>query len=110
MSRCNLSKNTIKLTQLKQPFATHITDLVKLYALLIENIVKREPIPSDDKGIYFGLTHRMSWWRIKTELAKNLYSRGLVDDPETRTWPSYEQGADDIGFPRAYIRAMTIAR
>lgn len=90
--------------------ATHVTDLAVLYALLVENILQHNPIPSDDKGIYFGLAHRMSWWKIRERMAENLYNRGLVNEPNVQTWPSYEQAADELGFPRAYIRAMSTAR
>ena len=76
----------------------------------MEKILQREDIPSDQDGTYFGLAHKVSWWKIKKLIAQNLYERGLVDDPKPRVWPSYEQAADELGFPRAYIRGMGSSR
>lgn len=39
-------------------------------------------------------------------LAKAMHARGLVNSPSVKTWPSYEQAADEYGFPRQFIRAM----
>lgn len=39
-------------------------------------------------------------------IAKAMYARGLVNQPNAETWHSYEQAADENGFPREYVRAM----
>lgn len=43
-------------------------------------------------------------------LAKSLYARGLVTDPEVKIWPSYEVAADALEFPVLYIKPMTMSR
>ncbi|KAK1983626.1 hypothetical protein LZ30DRAFT_713824 [Colletotrichum cereale] len=88
------------------PVAVHVTDLAALYVLLIEKILQREPIPSDDVGIYFGVAHTMSWWKVMSAIAQALYDRGLVKDMEPQVWSSYNAAADELGWPRAYIRGM----
>lgn len=42
-------------------------------------------------------------------LAKAMHARGLVDSPNAEIWPSYDQAADEYGFPRAFVRAMGAA-
>lgn len=43
-------------------------------------------------------------------LAKALYKRGLVNEPTVTTWPSYEEAADTLGFPRRFIRGIGASR
>lgn len=43
-------------------------------------------------------------------LAKGLYSRGLVTEPEVQVWPSYDEAAETMGFPRLYMRAIGTSR
>ncbi|KAL6850631.1 hypothetical protein ACO1O0_007755 [Amphichorda felina] len=89
--------------------AAHISDLAELYALLVEKILLKEPIPSGEKGYYFAMSHQTSWWTITKRLAEAMYARGLVDSPEVKTWPSYDEAADALGFPRLHVRAMGTA-
>ncbi|KZL68076.1 nad dependent epimerase dehydratase family protein [Colletotrichum incanum] len=88
------------------PAAAHVTDLAALYVLLIEKILQGEPIPSDEVGIYFGVAYKISWWKVMSAISLALHSRGLVKDPEPQFWPSYDAAADELGWPRAYIRGM----
>jgi hypothetical protein len=77
-----------------------------MYALIVENVLRQEPIPSGDKGYYFAVAHRVPWWRTMDSLAEHLYRRGLVVEPTPRIWPTYEMAADCLGFPAKYVRAM----
>ncbi|UPL00210.1 hypothetical protein LCI18_011144 [Fusarium solani-melongenae] len=88
------------------PAAVHISDLTSLYLLLLEKILRQEPVPSGENGYYFALAHRSPWWKVMDGLAKGLYSRGLVTEPEVQVWPSYDEAADTMGFPRLYMRAI----
>ncbi|WQF88868.1 Putative NAD-dependent epimerase/dehydratase, NAD(P)-binding domain superfamily [Colletotrichum destructivum] len=95
-----------KFDQDGHPAAAHVTDLAALYVLLIEKILQGDPIPSDEVGIYFGVAYTMSWWKVMSAIARALHSRGLVKDLEPQFWPSYDTAADELGWPRAYIRGM----
>ena len=98
------------LTWLQTPPALHISDLTALYALLVEKILQKEPIPSGEKGYYFAMAHKISWWTVMSYLAKGLHQRGLVTEPEAQTWPSYDMAADNLGWPRQFVRAMGTSR
>ncbi|XXG95183.1 hypothetical protein Hte_001443 [Hypoxylon texense] len=88
------------------PPAVHISDLVAFYALLIEKILQKEQIPSGEDGYYFVMAHRAPWWAIMQRVAEALYARGLVAEPKTQTWPSYDVAADTLGFPRLFMKAI----
>lgn len=88
----------------------HISDLVALYALLTENILQKELIPSGEKGYYFPIAHRTHWWNVMQRLAEGLNARGLVTGPKTEIWSSDEMAAEYLGFPRPYVRAMGTSR
>ncbi|KAI1392961.1 NAD(P)-binding protein [Hypoxylon trugodes] len=88
------------------PPATHISDLAALYALLVEKVTHKEPIPSGEKGYYFATVHKCPWWEVMDGIAKSMHERGLVAEPKAQLWPSYELAADQLGFPRRFIRAM----
>ncbi|GJC90129.1 hypothetical protein ColLi_12967 [Colletotrichum liriopes] len=90
----------------QHPAAAHVTDLAALYVLLIEKILQGEPIPSDEVGIYFGVAYKISWWKVMSAISQALHSRGLVKDLEPQFWSSYDAAADELGWPRAYIRGM----
>jgi hypothetical protein len=94
----------------QSPAAVHISDLTSLYLLLLEKILRQEPVPSDENGYYFALAHRSPWWKVMDGLAKGLYSRGLVTEPEVQVWPSYDEAAETMGFPRLYMRAIGTSR
>jgi ABC-type taurine transport system ATPase subunit len=84
--------------------------LTALYALLIEKILQKEPLPNGEKGYYFAMAHRLPWWTAMDRLASALHARGLVTEPKAQIWPSYEMAAEYLGFPLQYIRAMATAR
>ncbi|KAE8451665.1 hypothetical protein EG329_003122 [Mollisiaceae sp. DMI_Dod_QoI] len=86
--------------------ATHISDLTALYALLVEKILQKEPIPSGEKGYYFAMAHRISWWTIMSRLAEGLHMRGLVTEPRVQTWPSYDMASEHLRWPPQFVRAM----
>ncbi|KAH7016148.1 uncharacterized protein B0I36DRAFT_277426 [Microdochium trichocladiopsis] len=88
------------------PPATHISDLTALYALLVEKILQKEPIPSGEKGYYFAMAHRISWWAIMPRLAEGLHMRGLVTEPRAQTWPSYDMASEYLRWPPQFVRAM----
>jgi dTDP-4-dehydrorhamnose reductase len=99
-----------QLIFLKNPPATHISDLATLYALLVEKIIQKEPIPSGEGGYYFAMAHRGSWWDIMQRIAESLHARGLVARPSAVPWPSYDLAAQRLGFPAPYVRAMATSR
>lgn len=100
----------LKTTNSQHPVVAHVTDLSALYLLLIEKILQRETIPSDEAGIYFGAAFKTSQWKILSAISKSLHSRGLVKQLEPQVWSSYDTAADELGWPRAYIRGMGTSR
>jgi hypothetical protein len=83
---------------------------VALYALLVEKILQKDPIPSGEKGYYFAMAHKVPWWDVMQRIAESLYARGLVEEPKAQTWPSYEMAAEYLQFPVQYVRAMGASR
>lgn len=94
----------------QSPPAVHISDLSALYVLLLESILKKQDIPNGEDGYYFATVHRLPWWRVMQGLAEALHSRGLVESADVKTWPSYDTAADELGFPRMYMRAIGTSR
>lgn len=94
----------------QSPPASHIADLTALYALIIEKILQGESIPSDEKGYYFAIAHRVPLWDIMQRLAERLYARGLIQEQEVQIWPDDETAAESLGFPLKYVRAMCTSR
>lgn len=90
----------------KSPPATHISDLVRLYGLLVGKILQKEPIPTGENGYYFAMAHRLPWWKVMERLAAVMHVQGLVTSPEVKTWPSYELAAETLRFPLLYLPAM----
>ncbi|KAI1087270.1 NAD(P)-binding protein [Rostrohypoxylon terebratum] len=103
-------KITYKFEKEGNPPAVHISDLVALYALMVEKILQKEPIPSGEKGYYFATVHRAPWWEIMQRIADALYKRGLVTEPKVQIWLSWDEAADELGFPRPFIRAIGSSR
>jgi hypothetical protein len=64
------------------------------------------PIPSGEKGYYFGISHTVNWWEAFQCLAEALYARGLVAEPKVQIWPSDEVAAEYLGFPPMYVRMI----
>ncbi|KAH7305843.1 hypothetical protein B0I35DRAFT_443369 [Stachybotrys elegans] len=89
-----------------RPPVAHIQDLSDLYVLLIEKILQGETPPQGEQGYYFAVAHQFSYWDLLSGLAKSLHQLGLVDDETVKTWPSWEAGADALGFPRAFIKGI----
>ncbi|KAI0881295.1 NAD(P)-binding protein [Annulohypoxylon maeteangense] len=100
------NKVVYKFDRNGSPPALHISDLVTIYALIVEKILQKEPIPSGEEGYYFAAVHRAPWWEIMQLLADGLYARGLVKEPKVQVWPSYDEAADQLGLPRLYVRAI----
>ncbi|KAI0143171.1 NAD(P)-binding protein [Xylariaceae sp. FL1272] len=73
--------------------AAHISDLTVFYRLLVEKILSKAPIPSDEHGRYFAVAHRLDWWDILDQLASIMHKRGFVSEPKADVWPS-EEAAD----------------
>ncbi|KAF2251858.1 NAD(P)-binding protein [Trematosphaeria pertusa] len=88
------------------PPAAHISDLIELYALLVEKILQKERIPSGEEGYYFAMAHRTPWWAAMDRIAQSLHARGLVAESKPSIWPSDKMAADYLGFPVLYVRAM----
>ncbi|KAK7409252.1 hypothetical protein QQX98_008562 [Neonectria punicea] len=102
-------KTVHKFDKDASPPAVHISDLTELYVLLLENVLQDKPITSCENGYYFAMAHRSPWGKVMTGLAKGLHSRELVETPEVHVWPSHEEGADSLGFPRLYIRGIAMS-
>ncbi|KAF5624583.1 hypothetical protein F52700_9752 [Fusarium sp. NRRL 52700] len=88
------------------PGNVYISDLTDLYILILNKILKEEPIAVGNDRYFFSVAHRISWWKIMDKIAEGLYARGLVDDPSPKIWPNYDVAADALGFPRRFIRPM----
>ncbi|RSL43276.1 hypothetical protein CEP54_015150 [Fusarium duplospermum] len=88
------------------PAAVHISDLTSLYLLLLDKILRQEKVSTGENGYYFAIAHRAPWWKVMDGLAEGLYSRGLVTKPKVQVWPSYDEAADTMGFPRLYMQAI----
>ena len=86
--------------------AVHVSDLTALYALLVSKIVAGDPLPHSERGYVFAFAHHAPWHKTMARLAEALYKRGLVTTPETEVWPSYEEAAEQLGWPPQFARAM----
>ncbi|KAH7236700.1 uncharacterized protein BKA55DRAFT_597254 [Fusarium redolens] len=99
-------KTVHKFDKDSTPGTVHISDLTDLYVLILNKILKEEPIAVGNDRYFFSVAHRTSWWKIMDKIAEGLYARGLVDDPTPKIWPNYDVAADNLGFPRKFIRPM----
>ncbi|CAG9986513.1 unnamed protein product [Clonostachys byssicola] len=97
------------LTVLQNPPAIHVADLADLYVVLVEKILKEEPIPNGANGYYFGFAHRLPWWKTMERIAAGLHARGLVTTPTAQVWPSWEEAAEQLKWPVQHIHAMGAA-
>ncbi|KAJ4356343.1 uncharacterized protein N0V89_004375 [Didymosphaeria variabile] len=91
------------------PPAAHISDIVALYGILVDRILRNQDVPNGKNGYYFAMAHRAPWWAYMQAIANSLYARGLVVDPELEIWPSDEEAAEALHFPAQFIRAMGTA-
>uniref|UniRef100_A0A8H7KD34 NAD-dependent epimerase/dehydratase domain-containing protein n=1 Tax=Bionectria ochroleuca TaxID=29856 RepID=A0A8H7KD34_BIOOC len=89
-----------------EPPAIHISDLTALYGAILEKILLKEAIPSNDKGYYFAVAHKSPWWEVMERLAQSMHARGLVSEPTAKVWPSWEMAAEHTGFPLVFIKAI----
>lgn len=87
-----------------------MSDLAALYTLITEKILQGEKIPTGEHGYYFAISHQAPWWSITQGLAKHLYTRGLVSDPEVKVWPSDDMAAEYLGWPRQFVRGIGTSR
>lgn len=62
----------------------HITDLVLLYELIVDKIVRGEDIPYGKNGIYFTSTGRFAWLEMAKAIGRAGVSLGLLDSAEPR--------------------------
>jgi hypothetical protein len=69
-------------------------------------LLQNESIPNGEKGHYFAFNHRCPYPQMLDGIAAALYSRGLVDTPEVKIWPSDEMAAKSLCLPQTYIHAM----
>ncbi|KAH7174711.1 uncharacterized protein B0J16DRAFT_388536 [Fusarium flagelliforme] len=108
MIRTSIKLKTVHKFDKDGHFGTiHISDLTDIYVRLVSKILKDEPIAVGHDRYFFAIAHKAHWWNMMDKIGEGLYSRGLVSDPEVKVWSDYETAADSLGFPRAYIGAMT---
>ena len=88
----------------------HVSDLAKLYVLLIEKALQGVSIPTGKNGHYFAVGHQAESWKLMRALNDEMYKRKLVDKPEPKIWLSYGTAAKELGFPAMYIKAIGIAK
>ncbi|EWZ81530.1 hypothetical protein BFJ70_g5106 [Fusarium oxysporum] len=103
-------KTVHKFDQDSTPGNVHISDLTDLYVLILNKILREEPIAVGTDRYFFSVAHRISWWKIMDKIAEGLYARGLVDEPTPKIWPNYDVAADALGFPRKFIRPMCMPK
>ncbi|KAJ4258151.1 hypothetical protein NW762_008292 [Fusarium torreyae] len=107
-----LVRTSIKLKKVHKfdtdsaPSTAHISDLTALYVLLLSKILKQEPLPFSKDRYFFPVAHRAPWWAVMDRIAKALYARGLVTDSTPQIWENYDIAADNLGFPRKYIKGI----
>ncbi|KAF2792902.1 NAD(P)-binding protein [Melanomma pulvis-pyrius CBS 109.77] len=105
--RTSIAKRTVyKFDKDGNPPTAHISDVVALYTLIIMRILNKDLVPSGEKGYYFAMAHRYSWWNVMQRIAEAMHARRLVDEPEAKIWPSYEMAAESLGYPLLYMRAI----
>ncbi|CAG9939610.1 unnamed protein product [Clonostachys rosea f. rosea IK726] len=107
VTRASMKLKTVyKFEKDGNPPAIHISDLTALYGAILEKILLKEAIPSNDKGYYFAVAHKSPWWEVMERLAQSMHARGLVSEPTAKVWPSWEMAAEHTGFPLVFIKAI----
>lgn len=76
---------------------------------MVEKILLKEPIPSDEEGFYFPMAHRWPWWTVLQGIANSLHARGLVADPTIQLWPDWGVASDALALPRLYIEPIMMS-
>ncbi|KAH7407104.1 hypothetical protein BKA64DRAFT_571722 [Cadophora sp. MPI-SDFR-AT-0126] len=98
-------KSVSKFTQDGKIGGVHISDLTKLYGLIVKNILQGtvDDIPNGTHGYYFGIAHDIVWWETLGHLASAMKARGLVASSETPVWTSNEVAAEATGVPPMFV-------
>ncbi|KAF2019626.1 NAD(P)-binding protein [Aaosphaeria arxii CBS 175.79] len=86
--------------------ASHISDLVSLYTLLVSKIIAREDIPRGKEGYYFALAHRIEGWEVAESLSGAAKARGLIADSTVEVWESDASAAEAMGVPEMFVQVL----
>ncbi|KAI5468118.1 NAD dependent epimerase/dehydratase family protein [Mariannaea sp. PMI_226] len=62
----------------------HISDMVKLYELVVSRLLAGDDLPSNKKGIYFNETGHQSWREVSERIAKEGKALGYLPSDEVR--------------------------
>ncbi|KAM0324637.1 hypothetical protein ACHAQA_008028 [Verticillium albo-atrum] len=100
-------KRVYRVEENGTPPAVHISDLVALYGIMATKVLQGESIPNGEQGYYLVTAHNISWWEVLDLIAKNLSARGLVDDADVHTWPSWEAAAKGLSLPLPFVKTIT---
>lgn len=84
----------------------HISDLVALFLLLVDSIVKEKPIPSGKQGYYFAIAHEQGWHSMLDVLAARLHEHGKVASSDVSLWPTDEVAAQALGVPAGFLHVL----
>lgn len=84
--------------------------MVRLYGLIIERILAKNPPESGEKGYYFALTHRIDWHEIADLVAPAMKSRGLVTDDKVRVWSDDKIASEALEVPAAFVPVLFKSR
>ncbi|PTB72609.1 hypothetical protein M440DRAFT_1405040 [Trichoderma longibrachiatum ATCC 18648] len=87
------------------PPATHISEVVDYYMLLIKLITEGIHPGSGEKGYSIAAAHKSSWWETMEALAKSLPAHGLDKEPTAAVRPSVELAEQALGFSSPYVQA-----
>ncbi|UPL02417.1 hypothetical protein LCI18_013351 [Fusarium solani-melongenae] len=74
----------------------HISDLVKLYELVLSRLLAGDVLPSNKKGIYFNETGHQSWREVSERVAKEGLALGYLQSDQVQEL-SLEDGAKAFG-------------
>ncbi len=73
---------------------------------MVEKILLKELIPSDEKGYYSATAHEFQWWELLDRLAVVLKTRGLAADSTVQIWPDDETAAKVLGVPVQFVSIL----
>ncbi|KAF2482541.1 hypothetical protein BDY17DRAFT_298706 [Neohortaea acidophila] len=90
--------------------AVHVSDLMALYARLLEKIVQNDAPAGGENGYYFAVAHKIHWWPTLDRMAAALHSRGLVQQRSTQMWPNDEEAAEAYGLPGLFVQMIFNSR
>jgi hypothetical protein len=86
--------------------AIHISDLTALYARIAETIINNEMLDTNEKGIYFAISHDLYFHDVAASLATALHSRELITERTPKTFESTEQAAEILGVPAPFVQPL----